>query len=203
MLKQEEIKKVATQFAQYQKDYDHAQAAQNQAAMSWDEVIRSLKDYDPEDADRERIISECREQGVLVTPALIRNIHRAFDSLGIVGNKKATIPSRRTTVIKAAVEQALSGKKPKTNHKIRTRRLDTAIDIEQQLEKGRADRAVNILKAKLWAESFQKAGRLIRDHYDVMTIEEAAQYFSEDFVEAWHRTHDEAIGKEKKTNGGK
>jgi hypothetical protein len=204
MLKEEELKLVAKNFVQYQKDYEYAVTAQQTAAATWDEVIRLLKNYDPEDADRERVIEECRRTGKS-SNALIKSVHKAFDMLGIVDKPKSSVPSRRTRIIKVAVEQAL-GKQ--SGPKIRNKRLDTALEIEQQLEKGREGRALRILRAKLW-ENFDKAGRLIRDNYDIMTIEEAATYFSEDYVAAWHSTHDEQIAREsapkptaKKANGG-
>jgi hypothetical protein len=207
MLKDDELKKVAKGFAQHQQDHEYAVAAQAQSQISWDQVIRLLKDYDPEDADRERVIEECRRMGK-ATPALIRNVHKAFDMLGIVAKPQPASVSgasiRRKRVIQVAIEQALGERK---GHKIREKRIEAINELEHQLDKGREDRALKLLRVKLW-EIFEKAGRLIRDQYDIMTIEEAATFFSEDYVAAWHRAHDEGIAKEKEeakkaANGGK
>lgn len=201
MLTEQNCKEVAKHFAQYASDYEKVTAAQKQAEKSWDNVIATLESYKQlEDSDREAIIKECREQG-WASPFLIKSVHRAFDMLGIVGVVPApqgvpeeVKPNRRTAVIRAAVDQAMEGKKQ--GRRMPKKRTETLAKIEKEVQKGRGKNALGILKRKL-IELYEPIGQLIRDNYDLMTIEEAMRIGSEEFVEMWHSAFDDAIAKEK------
>jgi hypothetical protein len=214
MLEQNEVHELATGFAQFVQDRKYADQAEARAQISWDEVIRKLKNFDPVDSDRERIIEEARNRGH-ADVALARAVNKAFDLLHIVGKPlsspiaPATGASiRRGKVVEVAIKQALGQAK---GRRIRAKRTDMITSVETQRERGREERVLRDLRAEYWA-LFLKIGRLNRDTYDILSIEGVGKFFVEEYIPYFHQQNDEGIAKEeaaakaatkKAANGGK
>jgi 5,10-methenyltetrahydromethanopterin hydrogenase len=192
MLDKTQIKAVVVDVAQYEQDDGNFAIAKVKRETSWKTLLARLNDYEVEDGDQEIIIAGYKSEYGTISNKIIRDIHRAFAAIGVISKD---IP---TTKRKRVIEETAEGNTKVTTYGTGTKRVDTALEVEAALAEGSRSRAKKIVLDKLWQDVFPKLGSIIRDHYDLVSIEDAFDYGVESYIPFWHKRHDAAIEQEKK-----
>lgn len=148
----------------------------------WESLIDTIREFELVDGDQQKVI-ELYKATYGLTPAVIRDINRAFTAAGVLKQKKKT-PQKK------AIERQLAQSQPSK------RTTDQLLKTGELVEQGMPTAAAKDLMQQIMDGPIAAIDRIMRDNWNVISWEMLLVALPA-HISWWHDTYDTEIEREK------